>query len=104
MMIFLNRHRCTVAQSCSYWTEVPDVPKAPLAVMNMGGLEVEGPGAEAAWDSLFPVGGGYLYIGDDHRRYGISMFHQVFHTRLNTCLILNVRSSSYTASMLSEKP
>ena len=68
-----------MAQSRSYWTEVPDVPQAALAVMSMGGFEVEGPGAEAAWDSLFPVGGGgYLYIGDDRRRYGISMFHQVF--------------------------
>lgn len=40
-------------------------------------IDIEGENAEAAWKALVPPNGGFVYLGEDQRKYGISMFHQV---------------------------
>ncbi|KZV92303.1 hypothetical protein EXIGLDRAFT_675317 [Exidia glandulosa HHB12029] len=58
-----------------------DIPPLPLARMYMEDTvhyQVDGPGADEEWDSLFPRGHrGYVVLGPDHRLFGISVFHQL---------------------------
>lgn len=67
-----------VALGNIYGTRVHYVPQASMTIdEHTGNLEVEGPDAEKEWRSIFPPGGGYLYLGEDYRKMGISMWHQV---------------------------
>src|ERR1700683_2008336 len=40
-------------------------------------IDMKGKNAEAAWKALVPPNGGFVYLGKDQRKYGISMSFNV---------------------------
>lgn len=51
--------------------------KVALTISDYDEYGVESPNAVAEWKSVFPIGNGFVHLGPDKRRFGLSMFHQV---------------------------
>jgi hypothetical protein len=76
-LILVNRYVSTVATGQVYPLRLPiKQDTVPLTIWS-DPEDKFGLDDEVGWASLFPPGGGFVYLGPEKRRYGIEMFHSV---------------------------
>lgn len=55
-----------------------DPGRLRMKILDTKRFQIVGNSSDDDWDSLFPQGYGFAFLGDDYQMFGVSMFHQ-FH-------------------------